>query len=231
MKQYKKNKAVLKRLRSMKKRIERSLALVGIFIITMSLSGCEKSVEADISAEAKIAQSSYSESEVTVLKNGEKPEADVLFEEMLSDIEISGQKLSLPCSSKDLGLDPYKECPVYYDDDDNKYHYIFGNPINEHIYIDVEYRSDKSDETILNADKMYYFYVSAYSEDDNDDYKFRFGPINNYSNMTQNYVESLLGKPNEELYNTSWYELDNSRIIIIHYNNNSYVTSINCYWR
>lgn len=215
------------------KRIKHLLLLVGILTITLSLSGCEKLVETDVSAETKITQSSYSESESesTTLKNDEKSGADILFEEMLSDIEINGQKLSLPCSSKDLGLDPYKECPVYYDDDDYKYHYIFGNPTNEHMYIHVEYRSDKNDETILDADKMYCFYVSAYSEDNNDEYKFRFGPINNYSNMTQNYVESLLGKPNEELINTSWYELDNSRIIIIDYNNNSYVTSVHCHWR
>ncbi|MBD5138053.1 MAG: hypothetical protein HDT24_01895, partial [Ruminococcus sp.] len=160
MKHHEKLQTIPKHLRSIKNRIKQSLALVGILIMTLSLSGCEKLVEADVSAETKSTQSSYSELEITTLKNGEKPEAEALFEEMLCDIEINGQKLSLPCSSKDLGLDPYKECPVYYDDDDNKYHYIFGNPINEHIYIDVEYRSDKSDETILDADKMYCFYVS-----------------------------------------------------------------------
>ena len=233
MEQHKKNEQsddIPKRLWEIKNRLKQSLAFVSILIITLSLSGCEKLVENDVSAETKITQSGYSESESTTLKNDEKLGVDALFEEMLCDIEINDQKLSLPCSSKDLGLDPYKECPVYYDDDDNKYHYIFCNPINEHMSIDVEYRSDKSDETILDADEMYCFYISVYSEDDNNDYKFRFGQINNYSNMTQNYVESLLGKPSEEFINTSWYELDNSRIIIIDYNN-SYVTSIHCHWK
>ncbi len=243
MKQNEQSENGHKRFLFVKKRLKRAAALAGILIIALSLSGCKNFVETDVGAETKITNQTISETTNAKTLTDKKNEfatepmtRDELFEEMLCDVEINGQKLSLPCSSKDLclnndlGIEPYKECPVYYDDDDNMYHYIFRNPINEHMSIRAEYCSDKSNEAELDTDKMYAFYVSVYSEENNDDYRFRFGQVNNYSYITQNYIESMLGKPSKELLTTSSYELDNSRIITILYDKNSYVKSVSCHW-
>lgn len=61
MGQYETIEIIPNRLRVMKKRLKQSLALVGILVIILSLSGCEKLFENDVSAETKIMQSSYSE--------------------------------------------------------------------------------------------------------------------------------------------------------------------------
>ena len=64
MKKNEKNKAIPKHLQLMKKRLKQSLALVGILIITLSLSGCEKFVETDVSAETKLQTSSIGSTKV-----------------------------------------------------------------------------------------------------------------------------------------------------------------------
>ncbi len=203
--------------------------------MAVSFVGCDDSGTAETQTVEQVSEATVSSDEEKRLAT-EPMTKNELLEEMLCDVEINGQKLSLPCSSKDLclnndlGIEPYKECPVYYDDDDNMYHYIFRNPINEHMSIRAEYCSDKSNEAELDTDKMYAFYVSVYSEENNDDYMFRFGQVNNYSNMTQEDVEKILGNSDKELYATSTYELDNSRIISVLYDKNSYVESISCNW-
>ena len=64
MKKNEKNKAIPKHLQLMKKRLKQSLALVGILIIILSLSGCEKFVETDVSAETKLQTSSIGSTKV-----------------------------------------------------------------------------------------------------------------------------------------------------------------------
>ena len=119
MKQYKKNKAVPKRLRSMKKRIERSLALVGILIMSLSLSGCEKLVEADVSTETR-SQTTAAETTKATDKETQKKEQvepigkdsygspayplpdDWTFEKIVNLIEIDGIPLSLSSDAEDF---------------------------------------------------------------------------------------------------------------------------------
>ncbi len=245
MKQNKQGEASQKHLGGVKKRLRWAAVLVGILIMSLSLSGCKNFVETDVSAETNSIKQTASETTNAKTLTDKKNEfttepmiRDELLEEMLYDVEINGQKLSLPCSSKDLclntdlGLEPYKECSVYYDDDDNMYHYIFCIPLSVDMYIDVRYRSDKSNEAELSADKMYSFFISASLKDFNENYTFRLGQINNYSNMTQEDVEKILGDgdSDEKLYSTSRYKLDDSRVISIVYGNNLYVESIGCYW-
>ncbi len=203
--------------------------------MAVSFVGCDDSGTAETQTVEQVSEATVSSDEEKRLAT-EPMTKNELLEEMLCDVEINGQKLSLPCSSKDLcsnddlEIEPYKECPVYYDDDDNMYHYIFGIPLSADMYINVVYRSDKSNETELSADKMYSFFISSSLKGFNENYTFRFGQINNYSNMTQEDVEKLLGNSDKELYATSTYELDNSRIITIHYDKNSYVKSVSCHW-
>ncbi len=208
-----------------------------VFAAAMAVSfvGCDDSGTAETQMVEQVSEATVSSDEEETLVT-EPMTRDEMLEEMLCDVEINGQKLSLPCSSKDLclnndlGIEPYKECPVYYDDDDNMYHYIFSIPLSTDMYIDVRYRSDKSNETELSTDKMYSFFISASLKGFNENYTFRFGQINNYSNMTQEDVEKILGNSDKELYATSTYELDNSRIISVLYDKNSYVESISCHW-
>lgn len=122
MKKNEKNKAIPKRLRVMKKRLKQSLALVGILIVSLSLSGCEKFVENDVSAETRLqtsgtqSQTSYNKSqnvetivetkveESTVTSKSEFHYiTDWSIDEVVQNIEMNGTSYSMPFTVGDLG--------------------------------------------------------------------------------------------------------------------------------
>lgn len=108
MKHHEKIKAVPKRLQSMEKRIKQSLALVGILIMSLSLSGCEKLVEADVSAETKSTKQAISESTSPITSEETQYVAEIeqsqeLTFDDINTIEINGQHVSLPFKVDELG--------------------------------------------------------------------------------------------------------------------------------
>lgn len=118
MEQHEKNEGIPKRLRLMKKRLKQALALVGILIITLALSGCEKFVETEVSAEETFIQTTISE---TATAKSSKPKEPVepigedsygspayplpddwTFEKIVNLIEIDGVSLSLSSVPEDF---------------------------------------------------------------------------------------------------------------------------------
>ena len=100
-----------------KKRLKQALILVGILLITLAFSGCEKLVETDVSAETKSTIQTVSETTVPV--NQEETQfvtefeiTDWTMEDLISDIKIYGKQISLPCNVSDLGKD-YSLSDVY----------------------------------------------------------------------------------------------------------------------
>ena len=84
-----------------RKRLKQTLMLVGILIITLAFSGCEKLVETDVSAETKSTIQTVSETTVPV--NQEETQfvtefeiTDWTIEEFISNITIYGQQINLP---------------------------------------------------------------------------------------------------------------------------------------
>lgn len=91
-----------------KKRLRQALMLVGVLIITLALSGCEKFVETDVSAETKL-QTSQNVIETTAPTNQEETQfitefeiTDWNIEKLVTDMEIERHKFSLPCSVSQL---------------------------------------------------------------------------------------------------------------------------------
>ncbi len=110
MKQNKQGEASQKHLGGVKKRLKWSAALVGILIVSLSLSGCKNFVETDVSAETTSISSTVSET--AVVTNNEETQFVTEFEitdwtmgDLVTDMEIEGQKFSLPCSASQLNKD------------------------------------------------------------------------------------------------------------------------------
>ena len=76
---------------------------------------------------------------------------------------------------------------------------------------------------------MTVFFVAKALTGDND-FLFRFGEINNYSDMTQNDVEKILGKPNDNVDVNSWYWFGDRKAIVIDYDKNNRVEYVNCFF-
>lgn len=118
MEQHEKNEDIPKRLRLMKKRLKQALALVSILIVTLALSGCEKFVETDVSAETKNIIQTVSET--TVPANQEETQfvtefeiTDWTMEELVDNIYLCGQKIILPSKVNELDAD--LKLSSYYD--------------------------------------------------------------------------------------------------------------------
>lgn len=144
MKRHEKIKAVPERLQSMKKRIKQSLALVGILIMSLSLSGCEKLVETDVSAETR-SQTSYSKSENTTPQSSSISETDVLLPEgwTMDDLRnllvINGKTLTLPTTlNKIMELDDKFSYEVEYIDEKSPYY----NGKQKGFYVDILYDNE-----------------------------------------------------------------------------------------
>lgn len=95
-----------------RKRLKQALMLVGILIITLAFSGCEKLVETDVSAETKSTIQTVSETTVPV--NQEETQfvtefeiTDWTIEEFISNITIYGQQINLPFNVENLPDDFY----------------------------------------------------------------------------------------------------------------------------
>ncbi|MCX4255333.1 MAG: hypothetical protein OSJ54_00205 [Oscillospiraceae bacterium] len=92
-----------------RKRLKQALILVGILIITLAFSGCEKLVETDVSAETKSTIQTVSETTVsanqereTQYVTGTKQSHELTFDD-INIIEINGQQVSLPFKIDELG--------------------------------------------------------------------------------------------------------------------------------
>ncbi len=101
-----------------KKRLKQALMLVGILLITLALSGCEKLVETDVSAETKSTIQTVSETTVPV--NQEETQfvtefeiTDWTMEELVDNIYLCGQKITLPSKVNELDTD--LKLSSYYD--------------------------------------------------------------------------------------------------------------------
>lgn len=105
-KKVKQNESLSKQLRLMKKRLNQALALVGILIMALSLSGCEKLAETNVSAETKGINQTINEAAATESsmpkETVEPPEDGWTLEELLNVTNIYGQTLKLPCTLNDM---------------------------------------------------------------------------------------------------------------------------------
>lgn len=99
------------------KKIKKSviLPILVIMCVTLSLSGCKKFIETDVSAETKPVKQTVSET--TVITNFEETQyatefeiTDWTMEDLVTDMEISGQKFSLPCTINEID----EKCNVKY---------------------------------------------------------------------------------------------------------------------
>lgn len=93
-------------LERIKNSLKRALALVGLIIITLSLSGCDNFVGTGVSAKTistkqTIIETTNSEN-ITEIKTIEPPEDGWTLEELLNVTNIYGQTLKLPCTLNDM---------------------------------------------------------------------------------------------------------------------------------
>ena len=159
---------------------------------------------------------------------------DWTFEDFVSDVEINGVKLSLPCSyeelSKNFDLQKDRYLPCYYDEEIGKYRHSYELRNNEYLLIYAEYYSENGEgENALKAEDMIEFFVATDLSGDNS-CLFRFGEINNYSGMTQNDVEKILGKSNEDIDVCSWYRFGDRKAIVIDYGGKDSINYVHCFF-
>ena len=161
---------------------------------------------------------------------------DWTFEDFVSDVEINGVKLSLPCSYEELSKLPdlqKRENAIdnYYDEEAGKHFYLYTYEIRtkDNLFLAADYWSENGDGA-PEAEDMTDFFVAKTLTGDND-FLFRFGEINNYSNMTQNDVETILGKSNDDIDVNSWYWFGDKKIIVINYDKNDCVDYVHCFWK
>ena len=83
-----------------KKRLKQTLMLVGILLITLAFSGCEKLVETDVSAETKSTIQTVSETtnfeNITEIKTIEPPKDGWTLEQLNKVLYMNEQKIELP---------------------------------------------------------------------------------------------------------------------------------------
>lgn len=229
----------------MKKKL---LTLFAAFAVMLSLTACQSNDTGQETQTSEAAQSTVTASETTQAAETTAPESseelpietefeitDWTMEEFLSDVEINGVKVSLPCSYEELAEHFYLKMPklfsVYYDTELKKYCYTYEVRHNESLILKVQYHS-ATDEGNPTADDMTAFFVCSDYTGENA-CLFRFGEINN-SNMSQDEVEKVLGKPNVDSYNESRYVFKNGEYINqinINYDKNNYVEYVYCFWK
>ncbi len=222
--------------------MKRTLIVMLAAVVVCGFSGCKADKkQTEIVAETSSTTASQT-AETTAPQNTEVPPieteyeiTDWTMEELLSDVEINGVKLSLPCSYEELAehfdLQMPKLFSVYYDTELKKYCYTYEVRHNESLILKVVYYS-ATDEGNPVADDMTDFFVCSDYTGENA-CLFRFGEINN-SNMLQDEVENVLGKPNIDSYRESRYIFENDEAINqvnINYDKNNYVEYIYCSWK
>ncbi|MDE5577430.1 MAG: hypothetical protein K2J11_08590 [Oscillospiraceae bacterium] len=200
MKQQKKVKQNEK-LRLMKKRFDRALALVGILVMALSLSGCEKLAETNVSTETKGAKQAVGE--ITASVNSEEtavvPDFEITdwtMKDLVTDMEIEGCKFSLPCTVSDIN----EKCDVKYTTFMEERQLTGGA-----LYLDqkdiasVYFNGDVDKE--ISVSNICYFFMGGFEYDLNDKAvktaelpEFNVMGITNKS--TRSDVINILGNPN-----------------------------------
>ena len=226
MKQYERIKVIPKHLQLMKKRLKQSLALVGILIVTLSLSGCEKFVETDVSAETK--SKKQTASETTAPDNQEETASITEFEitnwtmkDLVTDMEIEGCKFSLPCTISDIN----KKCNVKYTTFMEESQITGGDLYLDQKYIASVYFNGNVDKRISTSN-ICKFFMGGYKYDLNDKSvknvelpKFNIMGITNESSRDD--VFNILGKPNMHYENDYQYRygFNENEFIMIDFDN------------
>ncbi len=127
-----------KRFQLVKRQYKR-LLLIGMLIISLSLSGCKKTVETDAGAETKgitqaVGEAADNES-VTLIKTVEPPKDGWTLEQLNEVIYINDIKYNYPISLKDLGenfdADKKLENLILYNNQN-----AFGGHVNENKVYD-----------------------------------------------------------------------------------------------
>ena len=161
---------------------------------------------------------------------------DWTFEDFVSDVEINGVKLSLPCSYEELSKLPdlqKRENAIdnYYDEEAGKRFYLYTYEIRtkDNLFLVADYCSENGDGAPEAEDRYEFFVASALTGDNA--YLFSFGQINNYSDMTRNDVETILGKSNDNIDVNSWYWFGDRKAIVINYDKNDCVDYVHCFWK
>ncbi|MDE6599597.1 MAG: hypothetical protein K2K34_05900, partial [Oscillospiraceae bacterium] len=102
-KKVKQNESLSKQLWLMKKRFNQALTLVGILVMALSLSGCEKLAETAETNGINQTINGAAATESSMPKETvEPPEDGWTLEELLNVTDIYGQTLKLPCTLNDM---------------------------------------------------------------------------------------------------------------------------------
>jgi len=121
-----------------KQTVKGLLPIVGMLIISLSLSGCKKPVETDVDAETKsikqtVGEAADSES-VTEIKTIEPPEDGWTHEQISEVMYLCGKPFSLPCMLEDLP-DDFEIGKIQYRNKDAELHtYITVNGQDSGFY-------------------------------------------------------------------------------------------------
>ena len=158
------------------------------------------------------------------------------FEDFTGDVEINGKRFSLPCSYEELSRN-FGDMGEFswYQEDKEKYCHLFGVYYDDaNSNLETVYLSDSIEENTSQADEMRMFYVLSHNTDS---CSFRFGTINNYSDMTQEDVKKILGEPNMDLSFLDesealgfWYVFDDYNVLSMIYDENGNVNGIFWGW-
>jgi|GEM_PF-1866615 len=203
-------------------------------VVACGFSGCkadEKQTKIVSETSSTTASQTAQTSEITSPESSEETQieteyeiTDWTMEELLSDIEINGVKLSLPCSYEELAEHFDLELDLsFYNEAYKKYYY--GYAFRGDLYILTGYYSENETDN-PSGEGMDDFYISC-----ENGAKFRFGEIVS-GVSTREDVEKILGKPN--FHSTSkfdtWYKWNGINAIAISYDKNNKVDCIHCFW-
>ncbi|MDE5993031.1 MAG: hypothetical protein K2G87_08285, partial [Oscillospiraceae bacterium] len=200
-KKVKQNESLSKQLRLMKKRFNQALALIGILIMALSLSGCEKLAETNVSTETKGAKQAVGE--ITASVNSEEtavvPDFEITdwtMKDLVTDMEIEGCKFSLPCTVSDIN----EKCDVKYTTFMEEHQLTGGDLYLDQKYIASIYFNGDVDKEI-SVSNICQFFMGGFEYDLNDKAvkaaelpEFNVMGITNKS--TRSDVINILGNPN-----------------------------------
>ena len=188
-----------------------------------SVESMETEATSNIVEETSIETTAPESSEETQIET-EYEITDWTMEELLSDVEINGVKLSLPCSYEELAEHFDLELDLsFYNEAYKKYYY--GYALRGDLYILTGYYSENETDN-PSAEGMDDFYISC-----ENGAKFRFGEIVS-GVSTREDVEKILGKPNFNSTSPSgtWYKWIGLTSVLISYDKNNKVDCIHCFW-
>ena len=200
-------------LGGIKNSLKHALALVGIIIITLSLSGCDNFVGTDVSAETISTKQPVSET--TAPDNQEETVSvtefvitDWTMKDLVSEINICGQQINFPFKVEELNIDFNLSDKGYYLESSNTTGFIMyykGEQI-AYVYSDGKC-SDKTEALFTNISFGMFNSVP----------EINIMGISNNSNY--NYIVKKLGEPNyiQNDINTLRYIFSDNNYVIIHF--------------